>query len=148
MEGEFTKLQFLALPEVMARALPTLTKRTASADGKISIASGEMRRTWWDNSGSDTFPLLSQVACKLLLFHVTSCATERNWSKWGRLIPKARNRLALERAEKLITIMGDVGDEGGSSSQVEEDDILLQLLGADASTVAAVEAVEVDSEEE
>ncbi len=32
----------------------------------------------------------------------TICASERNWSLWGNVFTKSRNRLAITRAEKLI----------------------------------------------
>jgi hypothetical protein len=48
-------------------------------------------------------PLLD-VAQRLLLAHVTSASTERNWSLWGRMYNAARNALGQERAKKMIAI--------------------------------------------
>ena len=76
--------------------LPFLTRRKDSQQ----VASGSMRRKWW--SSSQEFPLLSQAANRLLSMHATTCATERNWSTWGRLYTKSRNRLNLSKAEKLV----------------------------------------------
>ena len=35
---------------------------------------------------------------------MTSCASERNWSMFGNIFTKTRNRLALERAHKMAYI--------------------------------------------
>ena len=70
------------------------------------------------------FPLIATAAIKLLSFHVTSCATERNWSVWGRLCTKTSNRFLLERAAKLVTIM--TSSTGAAAADAEEE--LLALL--------------------
>ncbi len=41
---------------------------------------------------------------RLLMFHATTCAAERKRSLWGNLFTKARNGLAIERAEKLVAM--------------------------------------------
>ena len=53
---------------------------------------------------SPQFPLISKAAGRLLSAHVTSCATERNWSLFGNIFSKTRNRLALEHAQKMAYI--------------------------------------------
>jgi hypothetical protein len=83
-----------------------------------------MRRGWWDLH-STHFPLIASAAIKLLSFHATSCASERNWSVWGRLCTKTTNRRVLERAEKLVTIMTS-GTGAAPAADAEQD--LLTLL--------------------
>jgi hypothetical protein len=50
---------------------------------------------------------MAAVAARLLSAHVTSCATERNWSLFGNIFSKTKNRLALERAQKIAFIRGN-----------------------------------------
>jgi hypothetical protein len=66
------------------------------------VADVAMRKGVWKRYGKQTFPHLSKVAVRLLSMLPTSCASERNWSLWGRVYTAARNRLGLERAKKLI----------------------------------------------
>jgi hAT family C-terminal dimerisation region len=109
----------------MAKHLPTLVRQTPAGEegGAVSVASAELRRGWWDVH-SAFFPNIATAAIKLLSFHVTSCATERNWSVWGRLCTKTTNRRVLERAAKLITVM--TSSTGAAAANAEEE--LLALL--------------------
>jgi hypothetical protein len=43
--------------------------------------------------------MIGNAASRLLAMCCTTCSSERNWSTWGQLFVKARNRLAVERAE-------------------------------------------------
>jgi len=84
------------------------------------------------------FPLMAEAAGRLLAAHVTSCASERNWSMFGNIFTKTRNRLALERAHKMANIRTN------SSS-------LCEKKGADEEIRLSVEDVldeEADDEEE
>jgi hypothetical protein len=62
-----------------------------------------MRKAVWKKYLVERYPVLSDVACRLLSLHPTSAATERNWSLWGRGYTAARSRLGIERAKKLMT---------------------------------------------
>ena len=93
---EISRVKLGDIPPLMLEDLPFLTRRKDSQQ----VASASMRRKWW--SSSQEFPLLSQAANRLLSMHATTCATERNWSTWGRLYTKSRNRLNLSKAEKLV----------------------------------------------
>jgi hypothetical protein len=124
VQAEFTRLKLSPLPAAMAKDLPTLVQRTDGADGVVKVASAEMRRGWWDVHSAH-FPHISAVAIKLLSFHVTSCATERNWSIWGRLCTKTTNRRLLERAAKLVTIMAS---RTGSAAAADAEEELMALL--------------------
>ncbi len=55
--------------------------------------------------------------------HATSCANERNWSLWGNVFTKSRNRLGIEKAEKVIFIRGN-----SDQVTVDDDNIMLSLL--------------------
>jgi hypothetical protein len=124
VQAEFTRLKLSPLPADMAADLATLTERRQGDDGPaIFVASSEMRRGFWDVH-SEHFPLISKCAIKLLSFHVTSCATERNWSVWGRLCTKTTNRRLLERAEKLVAIMA----HKNTAAAVDAEEKLITLL--------------------
>ena len=41
--------------------------------------------------------------------HVTSVAAERNWTAWGRVYTKARSRLGIDVANKLMAIKANLG---------------------------------------
>ena len=45
----------------------------------------------------------------LLAMHVTSVAAERTLSAWGRVYTKARNRLGIDVATKLVAIKANLG---------------------------------------
>ena len=50
------------------------------------------------------YPVLSDVAIRILLIPPTSAASERNWSTFGFIHSKLRNRLCEERVEKIVYI--------------------------------------------
>jgi hypothetical protein len=124
VQQEFTRLKLSPLPAAMAKDLPALVKRTEGEGGVVKVASAELRRGWWDVHSAQ-FPHIAAAALKLLSFHVTSCATERNWSVWGRLCTKTTNRRLLERAAKLVTIMTS---RAGSAAAADAEEVLLALL--------------------
>jgi hypothetical protein len=127
VRAEFSRLKLAPLPLAMAHDLPELTARRQAEGGEeVFVASAVMRSSWWDLN-SEHFPHIARAALRLLSFHVTSCATERNWSVWGRLCTKTSNRRLLGRAEKLVAIMSSkTGALDGSAADPEEE--LLSLL--------------------
>jgi hypothetical protein len=48
------------------------------------------------------YPTLSNVAIRVLSIPATSAASERNWSTFGFIHSKLRNRLHEERVEKIV----------------------------------------------
>ena len=54
--------------------------------------------------------------------YATSCAPERNWSKWGLLYTKLRANLSLETGEKIIFVNGN-----RDKSFMEDDDEEISL---------------------
>jgi hypothetical protein len=82
---------------------PSLQERK----GDITIIQPlKTRLGWWDEGGK-RWPLLAVAARRLLPRHATSCAPERNWSQWGLTYTPLRNKLGVEKAEKLIFIAGN-----------------------------------------
>ena len=54
---------------------------------------------------SADFPSMAEAAGRLFSAHVTSCASERNWSlSLGNIFQKIRNRLALQRAQDIAYV--------------------------------------------
>ena len=56
--------------------------------------------------------------------HTTTCATERNWSTFGRIYVKGRSRLA--EADKLVFIKGN--HAGSAGKGVDEEVALNHML--------------------
>ena len=78
-----------------------------------------LRRNFWLVHMAAEFPHLSEAASRLLSAHVTSCATERNWSLFGNIFTKTRNRLALARAQDIAFVRAN-NSLGGRGSADEE----------------------------
>jgi hypothetical protein len=56
---------------------------------------------WWGLYGGGC-PELQRVAVRVLSQVISSSASERNWSTYGFIHSKLRNRLTLARAEQLV----------------------------------------------
>lgn len=62
---------------------------------------------WWDAFGG-FFPALQWCARRLCAQGCAACACERNWSAYEFIHSEKRNRLAPERAEKLVSIFSNL----------------------------------------
>ena len=51
--------------------------------------------------------LACYIAAILMRVSVNSCASERNWSRWGLVFTPNRNLLGLEQASKLVYIQSN-----------------------------------------
>ncbi len=72
----------------------------------MEVKSPAERCSLWLKYLSDHFPLLAKAAVRLISTHVTSAAAERNWSAWGYIYADLRrNRLSVDKANKLVSIM-------------------------------------------
>ena len=67
-------------------------RRSANPDGKHVI-----RKSVWANSMVRSYPLLTDVALRLLSMRATLCSAERNWTGWRYLCGDNRRRLLLEK---------------------------------------------------
>ncbi|CAB5183110.1 unnamed protein product [Rhizophagus irregularis] len=54
------------------------------------------------------YPLLSSVAIKVLSIPASSAASKRNWSTYNFIHSKLRNRMVIDRAEKLVYIYWNI----------------------------------------
>jgi hypothetical protein len=115
------------LPAELSMFMTTLTRRTRDkADGRVKAAPVEDRRALWEKYLAKPYPKLGIAASRLLAMHVTTCSSERNWSMWGNVYTKARNRLQITRAEKIIFISSNTSR--GQSGKFDED-LMLNLMG-------------------
>jgi hypothetical protein len=58
---------------------------------------------WWETWGG-TLPLLREIAKRVLAQPVGAGAGERNWSTYGFIVDKRRNKLSVDRARKLVYV--------------------------------------------
>jgi hypothetical protein len=70
----------------------------------ISLSSVDRRQKWWCDHDSTSFPNIAAAALRLLVMSVTIGAAERNWSIWGQVYTKLRNRLGIQRGEMNVFI--------------------------------------------
>ncbi|EFJ40248.1 hypothetical protein VOLCADRAFT_108259 [Volvox carteri f. nagariensis] len=87
--------------------------------------------SYWDVHLAAQFPLIASAAIRLLLMHASTCSSERNWSAWGLVYTKARNRLAIEWAEKIVYIRGNAGLQGNQGAAADEVELILQQCEED-----------------
>ena len=125
-EEEFSTLELEGIADSTLVRLMAKASKKETVGGKTSLAPVSTRRGWWRVAAGKGFPLVATAAKKLLSCHVTACATERNWSLWGNIYVKARNRLALERAKKLIGIRHN--GKVAAPQPLADEDIVLELL--------------------
>lgn len=62
---------------------------------------------WWLTYGA-TVPELQKAAVKILSQCSSACSCERNWSTYGFIHSKARNRLQPSRARDLVYVFSNL----------------------------------------
>ena len=53
--------------------------------------------------------------------HTTSAASERNWSTWGSLFTSTRNRLGIEKAQKMVYVKANYDDDEDENEEEDGD---------------------------
>ena len=91
----------------LAELASTIMASVQVNEKKVMMASIEQRRSFWSLYGRKAYPLLARCAQRLLSMHVTSAASERNWSIWGNIYTKYRANMSIKTAEKLVYIRGN-----------------------------------------
>ena len=105
-----------------------LNERTTLENGKVVVSDASSCRAFWLIHMHPCFPHLAAAAGRLLSAHVTSCSTERNWSLFGNIFSKNRNRLVLEQARKLAYIRSNSSSRAtGADDEVGLSPADLQL---------------------
>ncbi|KAJ9515586.1 hypothetical protein QJQ45_021733 [Haematococcus lacustris] len=72
-----------------------------------------------------------QLSLRLLSVHVSTCASERNWSAWGRLYADAlRSCMDMATAEKLIFIQtnDEVAANYDNIDKSNQQDVAIKLF--------------------
>jgi hypothetical protein len=105
-------------------------QRVQVSTGVVKLVPTEKRRLVWTSQLAKKYPLLAKVADRVLSLHATSCAPERNWSKWRWVYRENRSRLLLERAEKMIFVSSHAALKA-RKLKVDDDDWEPQLLLTD-----------------
>jgi hypothetical protein len=81
---------------VKACALPKVSENRKRAP----VPSIRIRKGVWKRYGNDSRSELAQVSARLTSVHPTSCAAERNLSRWGKVNASSRYALGADRAQK------------------------------------------------
>ena len=98
-------VEVVADPKEKAAAAAAAIAATVGKKRKLAaMTSMSARMNIWDMHGKEDFPDIVPVVLKLLSCHATSCATERNWSLWGRIYTSSRNAFGMERAKTMISV--------------------------------------------
>ena len=139
LKEEWAEYQLTPLPvDIADGLLEHLTKRERDEEtGRVKVAAVESRRHWWATFGQQHFPSLAKASSRLLAMHVRTCASERNWSIWGQVYTKGRNRLGLTLGEQIVFIRGNFTGPGDPT----DEDVAAQLMEATVEEV--VEAADV-----
>jgi hypothetical protein len=60
--------------------------------------------SWWKSNFMHKFPIVVELACRVLSIPTSSAAAERNWSNFGFIHSKLRARLNNDRVKKLVAL--------------------------------------------
>lgn len=148
LSTEWARYQLGSLPADLCDVLPHLTARSHRADGRVMIADVTERRAFWRLTGSEKFPWLARAAERLLAMHVTTAACERNWSQWGLVFTPRRNRLTIDRAEKLVYVRGNLQQQHGAAGDSSYEVTMRVLAEAEAAAPAALPLAPVPAPED
>ena len=76
---------------------------------------------WWKADGTD-WPLLQDLATRVFSMASSSAASERNFSSFGFIHTKLRNRLCPEKVAKLVYIKTNTAQINGLDFDYDSDD--------------------------
>jgi hypothetical protein len=130
--GQAAVEQFMKLV-LEGRAGPLKDAVKACALSKVSenrkrapVPSILMRKGVWKRYGNDFCSELAQIAVRLMSVHPTSCAAERNWSRWGKVYASSRNALGADRAQKMIAYSCNNNAQNASMDDLSLDLAVVQ----------------------
>ena len=76
--------------------------------------------SWWEKYGREE-PHLQRIALRVLSQDCSSSASERNWSAWGLVQTKRRNRLSFSQMKKILYVQTNLRIlENSGGFQVQE----------------------------
>ncbi|GES99673.1 zinc finger BED domain-containing protein 1-like [Rhizophagus clarus] len=81
--------------------------------------------SWWKSNFTHKFPVVVELACRVLSIPTSSAAAERNWSNFGFIHSKLRARLNNNRVKKLVAIYQNlrIHKEIKEDNWFEEDEV-------------------------
>ncbi|GBC07875.1 hypothetical protein RclHR1_07750002 [Rhizophagus clarus] len=81
--------------------------------------------SWWKSNFTHKFPVVVELACRVLSIPTSSAAAERNWSNFGFIHSKLRARLNNNRVKKLVAIYQNlrIHKEVKEDNWFEEDEV-------------------------
>jgi len=100
---------------------------TTLEGGRVIVYDADSHLALWLIHLHPFFPLMAAAAGRLISVHVTSCSSERNWSLFGNIFSKTKNRLALDKTKKLSYIRSN-SDSGGTGV---DEEVALSLEDSD-----------------
>ena len=78
------------------------------AEPSVMAAASKMNSvSWWEMYGGSA-PNLQLIAMKVLSCTPSACSCERNWSNYGFIHNKKRNKLTAVRAKKLVSVFSSL----------------------------------------
>jgi hypothetical protein len=114
-------------------------------DGVVTVRPVSDRKSVWSSALKKEFPDLAMIAEKLMTMHVTSCASERNLSKFGRLYDKLRGRLLVKKAEKIVFVSQNRAFNV-KGNDLPDEEVLISDLEGDISS-SNVDAIAIEESE-
>lgn len=84
-----------------------------SAEGLFSSQNAQLNAKrmpawkWWESYGASV-PELQKAAVRILSQCTSACSCERNWSTYGFIHSKSRNRLSPDRARDLVYVFSNL----------------------------------------
>lgn len=105
-----------------------------------------MPSTWWESFQKKS--VLHDVALKLLSMPASSASCERNWSAWGIVHNKLRNRLTTTRSGKLVYIKYNLNMMNKSRRVKDLNISSSSEAGSEAEEYSSSEAEHLTSESE
>ena len=95
VEREIEKLEMFDWSKQMNAAASAMVAKPGEP-----LKSFDVRRNFYSVKSDFELPHTTTASGKLIGFHATTGAAERNWNLWGRIYTSARNTLDPQRAEK------------------------------------------------
>ena len=101
---EFYKDQPLKVPLCLNEFGKYCCQYDYLTEEKLEEYRSEDPRSYWSTEGKSKFPLLAVIASRLFLIPASNCASERNWKCFSSIHTKKRNRLTVEKCQKLVFV--------------------------------------------
>ncbi|KAH9360758.1 hypothetical protein HPB48_020237 [Haemaphysalis longicornis] len=105
----------------MVRPRSHVWKHFNVCDSPTSGKKQQAFSTWWE--GLCFNEPLNPIAGQILQIPPSSAACERNWSEFGNVHTKLRNRLSGDRVQKLVYVHSNLNVRKASSASQQRIDV-------------------------